>query len=238
MSASYRTISILVPVYNEISYLEQVIKRLQAVDLLGLEKEIILVDDGSNDGSTQYLADLKARQIPGYLILLERENRGKGAALRTAIAVASGDIIVIQDADLEYDPADYPPLLAEIVSGRADVVYGSRFSGLTQPGAFGRLHYMGNQFLSLCTRLLYNTTITDMETCYKAFRGPLLKQLKLEADRFDFEPEVTAKVLRAGWRLKELPISYSGRSRNKGKKITWRDGFAALFTLIKFRFKG
>jgi glycosyltransferase involved in cell wall biosynthesis len=227
-------ISILIPVYNEFRFLPTLLARVEAVDFCGLDKEIILVDDGSTDGTLALLKPYEDR--PGYQVVYHPHNMGKGAALRTAIDVATGDILAIQDADLEYDPQDYPPLIQLIVDDRADVVYGSRLTPGADRETFAGLHYLGNKLLTLATNWLYQTQITDMETCYKAFRADVLKGVKLHANRFDFEPEITAKVLKQGVRLLEAPITYHGRNFDEGKKITWRDGLVALWTLLKYRF--
>lgn len=229
-----RKISLLIPVYNEVNSLEALLARVESVDFCGLEKEIILVDDGSVDGTRTILQKLE-EQSP-YRVIYHAQNMGKGAALRTAIDVASGDILAIQDADLEYDPQDYPPLIQMIVDNRADVVYGSRLSKGASSETFAGLHYLGNKVLTLVTNLLYQTSITDMETCYKAFRADVLKGIKIRSNRFDFEPEITAKVLKKKCRIAESPISYNGRAFHEGKKITWVDGLWALKALIKFRF--
>jgi len=230
-----KKISLLIPVYNEVNSLEQLLSRVESVDFCGLEKEIILVDDGSVDGTRAILQRLE-EQSPQYKIIYHTQNMGKGAALRTAIDVASGDILAIQDADLEYDPQDYPPLIQMIVDNKADVVYGSRLSAGANSETFAGLHYIGNKVLTLVTNLLYSTRITDMETCYKAFRAEVLKGIKIRSNRFDFEPEITAKVLKKRVRLAESPISYNGRAFHEGKKITWVDGLWALKALVRFRF--
>lgn len=229
-----RTISILIPVYNEVSFLVTLLDKVEAVDFCGLQKEIIMVDDGSTDGTRDILKRYEGKGH--YKVVFHERNQGKGAALRTAIQYATGDIIAIQDADLEYDPQDYPELIQLILDGKADVVYGSRLTAGKPVRAFNVLHYFGNKFLTLVTNLLYNTTLTDMETCYKAFRADLVKKLVIRANRFDFEPEITAKVLKQGARLYEAPISYCGRNFDEGKKITWKDGISALWTLFKYRF--
>ena len=198
---------------------------------MGLRKQIIVVNDGSSDGTAKLLAKVKGKDIQ---VFHHEVNRGKGAAIRTAIPHTTGDYVVIQDADLEYDPSDYEKLLAPLLNGSADVVYGSRFLGAHR--AFLFLHYLGNKFLNLLTNILYNTILTDMETCYKVFKGDILRGLKLRSNRFEFEPEVTAKILKKGYKLYELPISYHGRGFEEGKKITWRDGITALVTLIRYRF--
>ncbi|MBK8190538.1 MAG: glycosyltransferase family 2 protein [Vampirovibrionales bacterium] len=228
-------ISILIPVYNEAGFLEQMLARVRAVDFCGLTPEIILVDDGSQDGTRDLLKRLQ-EQFPDLRALFHARNMGKGAALRTALHYATGDIIVIQDADLEYDPADYPDLVRLILDDRADVVYGTRLASGKPVRAFNFLHLLGNRFLTLVTNLLYNTTLTDMETCYKAFRSDVIKTIQIRSNRFDFEPEVTAKVLKQKYHLFEAPISYYGRDFHEGKKITWRDGIWALWALVKYRF--
>ncbi|HTC19335.1 MAG TPA: glycosyltransferase family 2 protein [bacterium] len=226
-----RSLSIIVPVYNEEKTLLPLLKKVQAVKLWGLKKQIIIVNDGSTDKTPLLLKKLK---IPGSKILQHDKNRGKGAAIRTAIPHTTGDIVIIQDADLEYDPTDYKTVLAPILDGSADVVYGSRFKGVHR--AFLFWHYVGNKFLTFLTNLLYDTVLTDMETCYKAFRGEIIRSLRLRSNRFDFEPEVTAKVLKRGCKLFEVPISFHGRGFEEGKKITWRDGIVALYCLIRYRF--
>lgn len=229
------TISVLIPVYNEIQFLRQLLAKVDQTDLCSLRKEVILVDDGSTDGTRELLKTI-AEERPDYLVRFHTHNQGKGAALRTAIKEASGDIIIIQDADLEYDPKDYPELIQLLLDGQADVVYGSRLSSGKPVRAFNVLHYFGNKFLTLITNILYNTTLTDMETCYKAFRADVIKPINIRSNRFDFEPEITAKVLKAGYKLYEAPISYFGRNAEEGKKITWRDGFSAIWALVRFRF--
>lgn len=234
-SVESKRISLLIPVYNEVELLETLLKRVESVDFCGLEKELVIVDDGSEDGTRDILRRLEVEH-PAYRIVYHSQNMGKGAALRTAIDVASGDIMAIQDADLEYDPQDYPPLIKMIVQNKADVVFGSRLSNRKNKKAFAGLHYLGNKILTLVTRLLYQTRITDMETCYKAFRSDVLKNIKIRSNRFDFEPEITAKVLKKKCRIQEAPISYNGRAFTEGKKITWLDGVWALKALILFRF--
>lgn len=223
-------VSILIPVYNEVSTLNEIIKKVEDADFCGLEKEIILIDDYSTDGTKELYKDLP------YKVLYHDYNQGKGAALRTGFKEASGDIIVIQDADLEYDPVDYAPLVKLIIDGKADVCYGSRLSGGKPSRSFMFTHLLGNKFLSLLTNLLYGSTLTDMETCYKAFKAEFIKGIEIKSDRFDFEPEITAKVLKRGARLYELPVSYYGREFSEGKKITWKDGIHAIIALIKYRF--
>ncbi len=225
-------ISIIVPVYNEVNTLECMIQKLEETSFCGLEKEIILVDDSSFDGSTDLLKNYEQK----YKVFYHETNQGKGAAIRTAMEHMSGDIMIIQDADLEYDPKDYAELLKLIIEDKADVVYGSRLSGGKPTRSFMFTHLLGNKLLTLITNLLYNTTLTDMETCYKAFRTDFLKGIKIKSNRFDFEPEITAKVLKRKARIYELPISYFGREYAEGKKITWADGLHAVWALVKFRF--
>lgn len=223
-------ISILLPVYNEKNTLLEILKKLEAVDF-GMEKEIILIDDFSTDGTKELYKELP------YKVIYHKKNMGKGAALRTGFSVAQGDIIIIQDADLEYNPADYKPLVELIKSGSADVVYGSRLADRRNRGNFLLLSYLANVTLSFITRLLFGTYLTDMETCYKAFRADFIKAIKIESNRFDFEPEITAKILKNKARFVEIPISYNARQESEGKKITWKDGVQAIFTLLKYRFK-
>ena len=226
----YRSLSVIVPVYNERNTVAEVVRRMRAVEL-PLEREIVVVDDGSTDGTRQVLAQLADSTV--HVVLHDR-NQGKGAAVRTGLAQVTGDLVLIQDADLEYDPDDWPKLLAPALKGRARVVYGSRFTGERRNMLFA--HWVGNRFLSLVTNVLYTPTLADMETCYTLFDRDVIQHIALHAQRFDFEPEVTAKVLRQGIRIYEVPISYSGREFDEGKKITWHDGLAALWTLVKYRF--
>lgn len=223
-------ITILIPVFNEVNTLSEILKKVEEADFCGLEKEIILIDDYSTDGTRDLYKNYN------YKVLYHEYNQGKGAALRTGFKEASGDIIVIQDADLEYDPKDYKPLIELLLEGKADVCYGSRLSGGKPSRSFMFHHLLGNKFLSLLTNILYGSTLTDMETCYKAFKKDFIKDIEIKSNRFDFEPEITAKVLKRGARLFEVPISYYGREFAEGKKITWRDGIHAIIALIKFRF--
>ncbi len=222
-------LSVVIPVYNERSTLPEIVRRCRAAEL-DCEKEIIIVDDGSTDGSAEIARNLGDSTVKAILL---PKNSGKGAAVRRGIEEATGDYILIQDADLEYDPADWKRLIAPVESGKATVVYGSRFTGERKNMLFW--HWVGNRFLSLCTNILYNTTLSDMETCYKLVPADIMKSLGLKAKRFEFEPEVTAKILKRGIRIYEVPISYTGREFHEGKKITWKDGFTALWTLLKVR---
>jgi len=222
-------LSIVIPVYNELATLDEILKRVQSVPY---DREIIVVDDASTDGSTERLRQISDENTT---VLFHEQNRGKGAAVRTGFGHVSGDIIIIQDADLEYDPGDYGRLIEPILDGRADVVYGSRFTGGPQRVLFF-WHYVGNRFLTLLSNMLTNINLSDMETCYKVFRSSLLEKITIKSNRFGFEPEITAKFAQQRCRIYEVPISYSGRNYEEGKKITWRDGLAALFHIIRFRF--
>jgi glycosyltransferase involved in cell wall biosynthesis len=217
------------PVYNERATVEEIVGRVLAVPV---RKELIAVDDCSTDGSREALERLAAER--GFRLLKQDRNQGKGAAVRRGIQEAKGDVIVVQDADLEYSPEEYPELLDLIVKGKADAVFGSRFIGRHRCFLFS--HYLANLVLNLVTNVLYNTTMTDMETCFKAVRADLLKSLALKSNRFGIEPEITAKLFKRRARVYEVPITYEGRDYSEGKKITWRDGFPALWTLVKYRF--
>ena len=223
-------ISFLVPSYNERATILEVLDRVEA---LGLDRQIVVVDDGSTDGTSELLREWEAGR--DGVVVIRQENRGKGAAIRAAIPYIDGDIAVIQDADLEYDPADVPALVEPIEQGMADVVFGSRLSGGRPQRAYLFWHLVGNRFLSLLTGLLYNTTLSDMETGYKAFRSDVLRSLDLRQDDFSIEPEITAKVCKQKLRIYQLPISYYGRTYEEGKKITWRDGFKAIWVLLRVR---
>jgi glycosyltransferase involved in cell wall biosynthesis len=222
-------VSVVMPVYNEQATVEEMVGRVLAVPV---RVELIAVDDASTDESGAILRRLA--EARGFRLIRQERNRGKGAAVRRGIAEAKGDVIIVQDADLEYSPEEYPELLDLIVKGKADAVYGSRFIGRHRCFLF--THYLANLFLNLVTNVLYNTTMTDMETCFKAVRADVLKSLPLRSDRFGIEPEITAKLFKRGLRVYEVPITYDGRDYAEGKKITWRDGFPALWTLIKYRF--
>jgi glycosyltransferase involved in cell wall biosynthesis len=224
-------LSIIIPVYNEKGTLREILDRIKNVNIGNIEKESVVVDDFSTDGSREIL---KGEEGKGVKIFYHEKNAGKGAAIRTALRYVTGDLVIIQDADLEYDPEDYKRLLSPILKGKADVVYGSRFTGERRNMFFW--HWVGNRFLTLITNILYNTTLSDMETCYKLFKAEVIKGLRIRSNRFNFEPEITAKVMKKGIRIYEVPISYTGREFNEGKKITWKDGFSALWTLVKYRF--
>ena len=222
-------LSIVIPVFNEVLTLAETIRRVRAVPV---DKELVVVDDCSTDGSGRVLESLRG---PDMTLVRHPVNRGKGAAIRTATEHVTGDVVVIQDADLEYNPGELAGLLGYIERDEADVVYGSRFKGTHRSFMFS--HYVGNKVLNLVTNALYNSCLTDMETCYKMMRADIFRSLELEANRFDIEPEITAKLLRRGWRLLEVPITYVGRDYGEGKKIRWTDGVAALWTLLKWRLR-
>jgi glycosyltransferase involved in cell wall biosynthesis len=226
----YYKLSIIIPVYNERNTVVEAIRRSRTVEI-PLEREIIVVDDGSDDGTAQILTQLQDSTVR---VVQHPVNRGKGAAIRTGLTYVTGDLVLVQDADLEYDPEDWPKLLAPVLRGKARVVYGSRFTGERRNMMFW--HWVGNRFLSMVTNVLYNTTISDMETCYKLFDRKLLDSITLRSEGFGIEPEVTAKILRTGERIYEVPISYAGREAHEGKKITWKDGFNALSVLVRCRF--
>ena len=220
-------LSIIIPVYNEGKTICEIIRQVKAVK--GFDKQIIVVNDGSTDETIKVI-----KVIKDITIISHKKNQGKGAAIRTGIAKAAGDYLLVQDADLEYDPQDILTMLDPIAKGKAEVVYGSRFTGQRRNMFFW--HWIGNQFLTLVTNILYNTTLSDMETCYKLMPTRLAKTLNLQAKHFEFEPEVTAKILKKGIRIWEVPISYAGREYHEGKKISWKDSLPAMWTLIKYRF--
>jgi glycosyltransferase involved in cell wall biosynthesis len=222
-------VSVVMPVYNERETIEEIVSRVLGSSL---RVELIAVDDGSTDGSREILKRLADKK--GFQVFLQAKNQGKGAAVRRGFAKTTGDIIIIQDADLEYSPEEYPDLTDLIVRGKADAVYGSRFLGRHR--AFLFTHYVGNRFLTLVTNILYNTILTDMETCFKAIRGDVVRRLTLRENRFGIEPEITAKLFKMGCRVYEVPITYEGRGYEEGKKISWKDGMRALWVLIKYRF--
>ncbi len=235
-------LSIVIPIYNELDGWRELLRRVQDVDLPGVARQYILVDDGSCDGTREQLrlfaAELDKSEIvqeagSEYLVLFHEGNRGKGSALRTGFQAATGDVVIVQDADLEYDPADYPRLIAPILAGQADVVYGSRFSHARARKGYLK-NYLANRFLTCLSNLTTGLKLTDMETCYKTFKLCVLRQVNLEQDRFGFEPEITAKVAQLGVRIHEVPISYNARSRDEGKKIGWRDGLKAIWCILKY----
>jgi len=222
-------LSVVMPCYNERATIDEIVRRVLSVPL---RIELIVVDDGSTDGTRDILGEL-ARELPIKLVL-QPANAGKGAALRRGFEEVTGDLVVIQDADLEYSPEEFPALIELICEGRADVVYGSRFLGRHRVFLF--THYAGNRLLTLITNVLYNTMLTDMETCYKVMRTDVLRSMALHSDGFGIEPELTAKIFKRHYRVYEVPITYDGRGYDEGKKITWRDGVVALWVLLKYRF--
>jgi glycosyltransferase involved in cell wall biosynthesis len=224
-------LSVIIPVFNERQTIEEVIQRVREIDV-GMEKEIVIVDDGSTDGTQEILKNLG---FPDMKAFFHTNNQGKGAALHTGFSNAQGDIILIQDADLEYNPAEYPKLLKPILDGRADAVYGSRFLGGTHRVLFF-WHYVGNKFLTTLSNMLSNLNLSDMETCYKVIKKDILDRLTLKSKRFGFEPEITIKLAKLKAKIYEVPISYSGRDYSEGKKIGWKDGIAAIYHIIRFKF--
>jgi glycosyltransferase involved in cell wall biosynthesis len=223
-------VSVVVPVFNERATVREVLRR---IDEVPLELEVIVVDDASTDGTREVLQELESTQ--DLRVIYHSTNQGKGAAVRSGFREATGDAVVIQDADLEYLPSEYPQLLEPILMGQADVVYGSRFLGTHR--VFYFWHYLGNRFLTLLTNVLYNTMLSDMETCLKMFRSEVLKSMRLRSNGFNIEPEITAKVFKGGWRVYETPISYFGRGYDEGKKIVgWKEGFRAVWALLRYRF--
>jgi len=245
-------LSVLIPCYNEVETIREIVDQVRAVQIrlrvrdgkfarpvgadgmveIVVEKEIVIVDDGSTDGTRDLLPQLG--ELPGVYVHYHARNLGKGAAVRTAIEQATGDVMLVQDADLEYDPRDYPTLLQPIIEGRSQVVYGSRFLGGPRKAMFFT-HMVGNKLLTLFTNILFDTILSDMETCYKVFTRPVAEQLRLKSHGWGFDPEITAKILKRGHRIYEVPISYAGREYNEGKKISWRDGLTVMWTLLKYR---
>lgn len=243
------SLSVVIAAYNERPFIEEILRRIQAI---GRTEEIVVIDDGSTDGTREWLAEMQRHQQAGVQeaeilagqarlrldnirFLFQDRNQGKGAAIRRGFSAATGDILLVQDADLEYDPRDYAKLLEPILDGRADVVYGSRFLGGPQRVHLF-WHYAGNKLLTLLSDMLTNLNVSDMETCYKVFRREVIQDLRLRSNRFGFEPEVTAKIARGRWRVYEVPISYAGRGYEEGKKITWRDGVVTLYCILRYRF--
>lgn len=231
-------LSVVVPVYNEVSFIDELLAKVLAAKVNGVEKEIIVVDDFSTDGTREKLSKLKAKDVR---VVFHDANKGKGGAIKTGLKQATGGIVLFQDADLEYDPNDYERLVRPIIENRAGVVYGSRFVGKSlRVLGRGRLvlpmHFFGNKILTLLTNVLYGQRLTDMETGYKVFRREIIKNLKLDANRFDMEPEITARLLKKGVRIHEVPITYYARNFSEGKKITWKDGIRAAWCIVKYRF--
>lgn len=224
-------LSIIIPVFNEKNTINQVISRVLKVPLKNIKKEIILVDDFSTDGTREIIRKIKNPLIKSFY---HKKNLGKGAAIRTALKNASGDIIIIQDADLEYNPEEYPQLLKPILLRKSKVVYGARFTKKHTPKY--RIYYLGNILLTFITNLLYNSKINDMETCYKVFKAEVMRGIELKSKGFEFEPEITAKILNKGYKIYEVPITYKSRTITEGKKISWKDGIKAIYYLIKYRF--
>lgn len=240
-------LSVIVPAYNEVETIAEILRRVRAVDLrvsvgygpednavVHLAREVVVVDDGSTDGTRDVLYGLE--RDPDLKVILHDHNQGKGAAVRTGLEHATGDVMLIQDADLEYDPRDYSAMLKPILEGRSQVVYGSRFRGGPTKAMFF-WHMLGNRFLTLVTNVLYDSILSDMETCYKVFTREVADQLKLQASGWGFDPEITAQILKRGYRIYEVPIAYTGREFEEGKKIGWRDGLTVLWTLLKHRIR-
>ncbi|MEE2672560.1 MAG: glycosyltransferase family 2 protein [Myxococcota bacterium] len=225
-------LSVIIPVYNEVETLDEI---MLAVSAIPVEKEIILVDDGSTDGSREKLQQFENQGA--IKVLYHDRNRGKGAAVRTGLAEAEKDLVIIQDADLEYDPREIPGLMQPILAGKADVVYGSRFIGAAPHRVLYFWHSIGNQLLTLLSNMLSDLNLTDMESCYKLFRREVIQSIEIEESRFGFEPEITAKIAKGRWRIYEMGISYSGRTYEEGKKIAWQDGFRAIWCILKYNLR-
>jgi glycosyltransferase involved in cell wall biosynthesis len=230
-----KILTVVIPVYNEKATLREIVQRVKSVRIEGIEIEIVLVDDCSTDGTRELIKNELEREV-GKAVYHEK-NAGKGAALRTGFKHATGDFVIVQDADLEYNPTEYPKMLEPLLDGRADVVYGSRFMGEGAHRVLYFWHSVGNKLLTLASNIFTNLNLTDMETCYKVFRSEVIKKIAIEQDRFGFEPEVTAKIARMGCRVYEVGISYSGRTYEEGKKIGFKDAFTAFICIIKYRFK-
>ena len=228
-----KKLSIVLPVYNEKDTLEELLGKVKDVDLGDVEKEIVIVDDLSTDGSRDIIKRLQ-KQDSALKIILKEENSGKGFTLKEGFKITTGDYVIVQDADLEYEPKDYNKLLRALKEEHVDVVYGSRFSGSYED--MSNLHYVGNKILTLVTNILFGVMLTDMETCYKLIPGDFARSVNIKSPKFNFEPEITAKILKNGMKIVEVPISYKSRSHSEGKKITWKYGLAAITTLIRFRF--
>jgi glycosyltransferase involved in cell wall biosynthesis len=227
-------LTVVIPVYNEVQTLEQLLDSVRAVDI-GMDREIVMVDDGSTDGTRDLLPKLEEKH-DDVVVHMHEVNQGKGAALRTGFEKATGDIVLVQDADLEYDPKEYPGLIGPILSGHADVVFGSRFLGGGPHRVVYYWHYLGNRFLTTLSNMMTNLNLTDMEVCYKVFKKEVLETVEIKENRFGFEPEITAKVAKGNWVIYEVPIAYYGRSYDEGKKITWKDGVRAIVCILKYRF--
>jgi glycosyltransferase involved in cell wall biosynthesis len=232
----YSNLSIVMPVYNELDTINEIFERVRNVDV-GMVKEIIMVDDCSKDGTREILKEIRDKAIPGVKVVFHEKNGGKGTALRTGFKYVTGDIMIIQDADLEYDPGEYPQLIKPILDGQADVVYGSRFLGRKRPKGMAFSNFMANKALTVTSNLLTGFHITDMETCYKVMKTSILKELNLVSERFGIEPEITAKLAKKKVKLVEVPITYYGRAHEEGKKINWKDGVSAIYHIFKFRFE-
>lgn len=230
-----KILSVVIPVYNEKDTIREIVGRVKSVKMDGVELELILVDDGSTDGTREILRGEIEKQVSK--VVLHERNAGKGAALRTGFQHATGDFVIVQDADLEYNPAEYPKMLAPLLDGRADVVFGSRFMGEGAHRVLYFWHYVANMTLTMISNMFTNLNLTDMETCYKAFRAEVIKKINIEQNRFGFEPEVTAKVAKMRCRVYEVGISYSGRTYEEGKKIGLKDAFNALWCIVKYHFK-